>query len=90
MNYKLLIISIVLSLILLSYIGISISQEKHFKYSQISEKGYYYIDRIIDNETNNTCYIFYGTQFGGAIGSFGSISCVNNKIININITGENK
>ena len=86
-NYKiLLLIAVIVSLFILSYISNGIIQNEHVKTVQL-EKGHYYIDRYIDNENNNTCYILYGTIYGGAIGAFGSISCVNNEVIVMNITG---
>lgn len=87
MNTKILLIVIaILLLFLFSYESKAVISGEHARTVSL-DKGYYYIDKYIDSESNNTCYILYGTQFGGAIGAFGSISCVKNEVININITG---
>ena len=70
----------------MSYASNGITQDEHAKTVRI-DKGYYYIDKYVDNESNNTCYILYGTIFGGAVGSYGSISCVKNEVVVITVTG---
>lgn len=81
MNTKtLLIVIVILALLLFSYVGKGLISGEHLRVVP-TDKGYYYIDKYVDSESNNTCYILYGTQFGGAIGAFGSISCVKNEVI---------